>query len=99
MFDTREIEEFANLLAADLTRRFPPASEKRTDAGAKNQLGIILQGLGVRASRFRDEHKLGIYGKAKLANVFKWKLKEAGFSDEFVQVVTKDLATRLAVKS
>jgi len=97
--DTTEIEKFASGLAGDLTRRFPQASEKRTDAGAQNQLKVILQGLGVRASHFRDQQKLGVYGKAKLANVFKWKLKEAGYSDSFVQLVTKDLATRLAVKS
>ncbi|MEO8849351.1 MAG: hypothetical protein ABI440_12090 [Casimicrobiaceae bacterium] len=99
IFDTTEIDAFANVLAADLARRYPPASEKRTDAGAQNQLNVILQGLGVRAARFRDQQKLGIYGKAKLANVFKWKLKEAGFTDGFIHVVTKELATRLAVKS
>jgi hypothetical protein len=99
IFDTTEIEQFATVLATDLTRRFPPASEKRTDAGAQNQLKVILQGLGVRAVRFRDQQKLGIYRKAKLANVFKWKLKEAGYSEAFVDTVTKDLATRLAVKA
>ena len=99
VFDTSEIEKFATVLAADLTRRYPPSSEQRTDPGAQNQLKIIMQGLGVRAARFRDQQKLGIYRKAKLANVFKWKLKEAGFSDGFVRIVTKDLATRLAVKS
>jgi hypothetical protein len=98
IFDTAEIERFAAVLATDLTRRFPPASEKRTDAGAQNQLKVILQGLGVRAVRFRDQQKLGIYGKAKLANVFKWKLKESGYSETFIETVTKDLATRLAVK-
>ena len=35
MFDTRELEEFAETLAAYLGRRFPPASESRTDPGAK----------------------------------------------------------------
>jgi hypothetical protein len=98
IFDTTEIEKFATVLATDLARRFPPASESRTDSGAQNQLKVILQGLGVRAVRFRDQHKLGIYGKAKLANVFKWKLKESGYSEKFIEAATKDLAMRLAVK-
>ncbi len=96
--DTKDLEEFANGLAADLGRRFPPASEARTDPGAQNQIKVILEGLGARAVRYRDQHKLGLYKKAKVANVFKWKLTELGYSAAFVERATKEIATRLAVK-
>jgi hypothetical protein len=96
--DTAEIEEFATTLAADLGRRFPPASEKRTDPGAKQQLKVILEGLAARAVRFHAEHKLGIYGKAKLGNVFRWKLQELGYSTQFCERATKEIITRLAIK-
>jgi len=95
--NTEEIEEFATSLATDLGRRFPPASEARTDAGAKYQLKVILEGLGARAVRFHTQHKLNIYKKAKLGNVFKWKLKELGYSDAFAEQATKEIVTRLAV--
>ena len=98
MFDTAEIEEFAGNLAADLGRRFPPSSEARTDPGAKHQIKVILEGLAARAVRYHEEHKLGIYRKAKLANVFKWKLAELGYSKAFVEVATKEIATKLAVR-
>jgi hypothetical protein len=97
-FDTRELEEFAAGLATDLGRRFPPASEARTDPGAVHQLKVILEGLAARAVRYHEEHKLGIYKKAKLGNVFQWKLKELGYSAEFVERATKEIVTRLAVK-
>jgi hypothetical protein len=96
--DTTELEEFASGLAADLGRRFPPASEARTDPGAVQQIKVILEGLGSRAIRYREQHALGVYRKAKLGNVFRWKLKELGYSDEFAERVTKELVTRLAVK-
>src|SRR6266576_5572954 len=95
-FNTKEIEEFATVLASDLHRRFPPASEARTDPGAKHQIKVILEGLAARAVRYQKQHKLGIYKKAKLANVFKWKLAELGYSADFVDRATKELATRLA---
>src|SRR5262249_5098196 len=95
---TRELEEFALGLAQDLARRFPPASEARTDPGAKHQIKVILEGLTARAMRYRDQHKLGVYKKAKLGNVFRWKLKERGYSEAFIERATKDLVTRLAVK-
>ena len=97
-FDTRDLDEFAVVLANDLARRFPPDSEKRTDQGAVHQLKVILEGLAVRAVRYNQQHKLGIYKKAKLANVFRWKLKEHGYSPKFIERATKEIATRLAVK-
>lgn len=96
--DTRELEEFATVLAMDLGRRFPPASEARTDQGAAHQIKVILEGLGARAVRYHEQHKLGLYKKAKLGNVFRWKLLELGYSVEFAEQATKNLVTRLAVK-
>jgi hypothetical protein len=98
IFKTRELEEFAVGLAADLGRRFPPASEARTDAGAQHQIKVILEGLAARAIRYREQHKLGLYKKAKLANAFKWKLKELGYSSAFIDRAVKEIATRLAIK-
>ena len=98
VFDTRELEEFATTLAMDLGRRFPPSSEARTDPGVEHQIKVILEGLTVRAVRFHEQHKLGVYKKAKLANVFKWKLNELGYSEPFVERATKQIVTRLAVK-
>jgi hypothetical protein len=94
--DTKELEDFASGLAEDLGRRFPPASEARTDPGATHQIKVIGEGLASRAVRYHDQHKLGIYKKAKLANVFKWKLSELGYSADFVERATRELATRLA---
>ena|SRR5437879_6547759 len=98
MFDTRELEEFAIGLATDLGRRFPPASEARTDPGAQHQIKVILEGLAARAVRYHEQNKLGVYRKAKLSNVFKWKLKELGYSAEFAERATKEIVMRLAVR-
>ena len=95
---TQELEAFATTLATDLGRRFPPASEARTDKGAQQQIKVILDGLAARAVRYRDEHKLGVYGKAKIGNVFQWKLKEIGYSAAFCERATKTIVTRLALK-
>lgn len=98
LVDTRELEEFATALADDLARRYPPASSERTDPGAKNQLRVIVDGLSARAVRFHAQHRLGIYRKAKLGNVFRWRLAELGYSKEFVERVTRTVITQLARK-
>ena len=43
-----------------------------------------------------DQNRLVIYKKVELVNVFKWKLSELGYSADFVDRTTKELATRLA---
>jgi hypothetical protein len=96
LLNTRELEGFATELAEDLGRRFPPASEARTDPGVNHQIKVIVEGLAARAVQYHDQHKLGVYKKAKLANVFKWKLTELGYSADFVDRATKELAMRLA---
>src|SRR5690348_14196018 len=87
LIKTSDVEQFATGLASDLGRRFPPASEARTDPGAKHQIKVILEGLGARAVRYQRDQKLGVYKTAKLGNVFKWKLKELGYSDQFTEWV------------
>ena len=41
-----------------------------------------------RAIDFQLEHKLGIYGKAKLIAAFKSELKELGYPDDFVDLAS-----------
>ena len=77
----KEIDSFAMALAQDLSRRFPPKGEERVDKGAKNQLASITEKLYAHAAKFKQEKGLGIYGKAKLGNTFRWRLKELGYSD------------------
>lgn len=98
LVDTKEVEAFAASLADDLGRRFPPSSEQRTDAGARNQLGNILDSLATRAARFRDQKDLGLYKKAKLGNAFRWKLKDLGYSEAFIEAATHAIVTRVAVR-
>ena len=98
LVNTKELEAFATLLAEDFGRRFPPASEARTDPGAVHQVKVITDGLAARAVRYHQEHRLGVYRKAKLANVFRWKLSDLGYSKAFVERITKEVVTRLAVK-
>jgi hypothetical protein len=87
----KEIENFATDLARDLGRRFPPASEKRTDKGAANQLAAITAGLHERSAGFCRGKGLGVYGRAKLGNTFRWQLHELGYSEKFVDSVTHEL--------
>lgn len=92
MFSKSEVTGFAKELAANLAKRYPPAldvnPEKRV---SENRLTKILEDTLAQAIEFQQKHKLGLFGKAKLGNEFRWQLKELGYTDRFIDVATEGL--------
>lgn len=92
LFSSKHISAFAKEIAGRLAKRYPPAidvdPEKKV---SENRLTRVLEETLAHAVEFQKEHKLGIFGKAKLANEFKWQLKELGYSDKFIDVATEGL--------
>ena len=50
-----------------------------------------LRKLLIRISAFEARKNANVYKKAKFANAFKWKLKEAGYDAEFADELAKEL--------
>lgn len=89
-FDTKEVDEFARTLAGDLIGRFPPPpgpAKKATPERMRNSHDAIVS----RAAAFARMHKINWFKKAHLGNTFKWALLDAGYDQEFVDVMTHDL--------
>lgn len=89
---SNRVNEFAKELATNLSKRYPPAldvnPEKKISA---NRLTKVLEEALSSAAQFQRDHRLGLFGKAKLGNEFKWQLKELGYSDKFIEVATEGL--------
>jgi len=98
-FDTREIDEFAQLIAAELFKRVPPATLDSHTKKAAERLRNTHEAIFARAGKFARTHKLNVYKKARLGNQFRWALKEAGFPREFVDAWTYELVTLVALNT
>ena len=95
----REIDAFSRSLARELSQRYAvddgePASGRKTD----RKLGKALYSVYSQARDFQRQHRLGVYGKARLANTFKWELKDMGYKDDFVEEATKGLVIEIGKK-
>jgi hypothetical protein len=92
LFSSQHINAFARELADTLAKRYPPSldanPEKKVSA---NRLTKVLEDALAKAVEFQREHKLGLFGKAKLGNEFKWQLKELGYTEKFIEVATEGL--------
>lgn len=88
----REIDAFSRELARELAERCTAEMAARP-AGKKGQkkLGRALDRIYSRARQYCREHRLGVYGTARLGNTFKWELREMGYDGAFVEEATKGL--------
>ncbi len=92
-----KIDAFAIALAQEFASRCPAA--KASDGSyPADKLARVIDDVCNRAAAFRREHKLGMYGKAKLGAAFKLKLKESGYLDGFVDDVTRQLLLTMSGK-
>ncbi len=96
----KQVDEFARTLSEEILRLRPPESK----AGPGNP-GVSLKNLEnkvdilfEKATAFRKEHKLGIYKKARLANTFRWEMKERGYDAGFIEAITEKLVIAVSKK-
>jgi hypothetical protein len=94
---TAMIDEFALKLAGELAQRYPPDLENQQPRKRNPQrLAKAFDATFNNAIAFQNEKKLGIYGKARLGNTFRWELKRLGYPDDFIELTTKSLVRFVA---
>ena len=88
-FGSRDAEDFAIELAQEFLQRCPPSTADRPTIGLARSIDHVCN----RAADFQRSKHLGVYGRAKFGTEFKTKLKEYGYTPEFVD----ELTTRILI--
>ena len=95
LFDAREASAFGEHLAKLLIERTPAAGAAVGKGRLTKKHEAMLHQLEKQVTRFKAEHKLNTYRKAKLGNRFKWVLREQGYDAEYVDQLTTWLMFKL----
>lgn len=95
-FDTSEVDALADRLASDLVKRVPPSNVEALGKKAAANQGKTRDAILRQVREFTSQHKLNVYKKARLANRFKWALREAGYPKALVDEIAFELATLMA---
>jgi hypothetical protein len=98
-FDTRESDELAGAIVAELIKRVPPDTLPAKDKKAAIRLRNTHDAIFARAGKYARTHKLNVYKKARFANQFRWALKDARYPPEFIEAWTYELATLVTLAS
>lgn len=96
-FNTREVDEFAKTLAADLVKRVPATAVDPSDTKIQKKLLNTQNWIFDRIERFARGRSLNLYQKASFGNTLKWALKDAAFAPEAVDAWTQELVTHLTL--
>src|SRR5262245_31808594 len=92
LFAVGKTASFAKELAESLSKRYPPALDVSTEKRVSEaRLTRLLEETLAKAVEFQRENRLGMFGKAKLGNEFKWQLKELGYTEHFIDIAIEGL--------
>jgi hypothetical protein len=97
-FRTKEVEQFADSLVAELVERFPPSGGV-TGRKAFDKLRRTFGATFARIDEFARTQPLNLYKKAHFANHVRWALKEAGYPPDFVKTMTQELVAHVTLES
>ena len=96
----KQVDAFARGLVDEIVRLRPV--DTRTAPGnpgaSLRNLERKVDELFETATAFRKQHQLGLYKKARLANTFRWEMKERGYEETFAEMVTEKLVIAVSKK-
>jgi len=98
-FSRKHIDEFADVIVAELQQRFPQSGVDLSSAKSAEKALRTLDRIFSRISAFAAERRPNFYQKACFGNRIKWALKESGYPAPFVEAVTQKLTAYLAFAS
>lgn len=96
-FDTKELDDFADAVVAELLQRYPPPGLGITGEKAFQRLRKSFAATFHRIDGFLATHKLNMYQKAHFANRMRWALAEAGYPPDFVRTMTHEVVTHVTI--
>lgn len=93
LFSPSRIQECARSLAGDIARRYPAAIANSPEPlVSQRRRSEILEMVFSQVRQFSQERRLGVLGQIRLGGALKWRLKEMGYDEEFIDVATEYLA-------
>ena len=97
----KDVDQFAKGLAQDIAKRYPPTMDKGSAERkiSQKRLSTILEDAYGKAIEYKNQHKLGVYKKARLGNTFRWELEELGYSKNFIETATEGLVVYISRKT
>lgn len=95
-FSQENEKQLACQMVKQLTKSLPAKlMNERLDVLSAKKVTRHLEESYALAKEHQSRHKIGMFKRAVLANAFRWELKAAGYSENFIGVATEGLIVEL----
>jgi len=94
-FDAEAAKTFGTSLAVLFIEKIPADERGVDDKLFARKTKKTMAAMTVQITEFKKSNSLNFYKRAQLGNAFKWKLKEAGYSPEYINELTLWLVKQL----
>lgn len=98
-FATKEVDQFADSVVSELMARFPKAGVDVSTRKSAERAMKTLEKMFSSISAFGTQRRPNLYQKARFGNRIKWALKDAGYPEPFIDVVTHEFLKQLALSA
>jgi nucleoside diphosphate kinase len=98
-FSTKEVDQLADSIVGEVLERFPQSGVDVSTKKAAEKAMKTLERMYSSISEFAVRQRPNLYQKARFGNRIKWALKDAGYSDAFIDIVTHEFLKQLALSS
>lgn len=95
-FDCSDIEAFAIEFTNKVVKRLPPNIANANDSKSFDKVLKTVGSVLPELQAFVARNPLNFYKKARLANLIRWRLRQAGYAPEFTDSLSRDLAITIA---
>lgn len=100
LFSATPLKILGQSLAADIACRYPAAIANSPQPPVSPQRRAeILENIFLRSRQFSLENRLGILGRIRLESALRWRLKEMGYDEAFIDMARDYLLASIAQKA
>ena len=92
--DAKAATKFGGELAQYFIEKMPPGAQLNESKHA-SKTQYVLDKMAVRIALFKRDETLNALRTAKLANEFKWRLKDAGYDEPYIETIVAWLVNKL----
>ena len=91
-----KVHELAENLAREISRRYPSAIANSPEPLiSTSRRAEILERVFRQARQFSEERRLGLFGRMRLGSALRWRLKEMGYDEKFIDLAAEHLAVSI----
>lgn len=97
-FNSRRAEQFGTELAQFLIEKMP-VDKQLNERKLESKTEYLLTKMEFKIQNFKQDERLNIYKTAKIGNAFRWRLKDAGYEQAYIEKLVEWLVTKLKLVS